>query len=895
MANLWQPSLARATDDNGDSISGAKLKFYATGTTTDASWFTDSAGLVEGTNPLVADANGIFAAAYLDPDTTYRIQLTDASDSVIFDVDPVKGFDESSASGFADTASSAAASAAEDAALAEAARIAAEAAEIEFDEANLDYYATPKLGVDTVAAQERFGYTSITGDFDIIMRSDGTDAVQLKKTPKNAAGIAALGKETTARSRAETYGLDHYHVHSIAINGRAVTNYGLAAPTGALPGMQLAPAAGVHLDADGNVSTGERTLFPDGIVNSLGLEEIVSISHNSTGDEHRIFSGFDIDGVAALGIEAFGSIRQATGSTRDAQVRITHTSGGETAIDLSSDYTQFSLEISSYNPASDNSSVEMSIDPDGADVGDPAANPVVWEVELFDAVPLGVKVPTLAEVRTNRREGHAFAFYAAPGMATFSGGGFVPSSQCPSLLYEIGNVTLETISLSALFSMADVVPATNPAFVLGAFSTEQPTGEDPMNTVGLVVDGGDEDTQYWGKMAPYPKQSNQEKTDAPAVRIPGRGNTHLFMQFGGASANASAVYSSSLLASRPRSLEIYIDGICVGDDAHGDWPADFKLRGMSIGGADIVTEKPYQGYKLDGAEIYSTSDRINRDYLTEAQVLDFANAEAADLDKTIARNGAIILEGDSKLSHIFTGSPGQYQDRFGRQDGVVIANWAAPSRLWETDATLIAAWALGNRLDESLNSFNHPYRKARIIKSITEMQRAGYPPVILYVAPGTNGPSHLVDVDAAYEDYRSFYIDDIAAEFPAGYVIPVIQSVAPAGSSDPNSANNVIWTNWHTKLLTRFGSVHADSPLLRPTNQTAGTDFAYLFDLYADTTPALESPSGVISQYTNMFEIVGQDLLPDSTHWAALWGGYNTARKMRTAFTAIGADNGFVI
>ena len=112
MANLFQPSLVRATDSSGNPISGAKLKFYTTGTTTAATWYTDQAETTAGTNPLVADANGIFAPAFLDEDVTYRIQLTDASDVVIWDVDPVRGYDiaaiASTASAAADNATAAA-------------------------------------------------------------------------------------------------------------------------------------------------------------------------------------------------------------------------------------------------------------------------------------------------------------------------------------------------------------------------------------------------------------------------------------------------------------------------------------------------------------------------------------------------------------------------------------------------------------------------------------------------------------------------------------------------------------------------------------------------------------------------------------------------------------------
>lgn len=90
MANLWQPSLVRVTDENGAPVSGAKLYFYATGTTTPATFYLDAAGLTPGTNPLVSDSAGVFVPAYVDGGTTYRIKCTNSDgSSTYYDVDPV--------------------------------------------------------------------------------------------------------------------------------------------------------------------------------------------------------------------------------------------------------------------------------------------------------------------------------------------------------------------------------------------------------------------------------------------------------------------------------------------------------------------------------------------------------------------------------------------------------------------------------------------------------------------------------------------------------------------------------------------------------------------------------------------------------------------------------------
>jgi hypothetical protein len=96
MANLFQPTLIPALDDDGNPISGAKLYFYLTGTTVPATYYLDQEGETAGPHPLLTDDNGRFLnQAYLDPETTYRVRLTDATGAeVLFDVDPVRGYDE---------------------------------------------------------------------------------------------------------------------------------------------------------------------------------------------------------------------------------------------------------------------------------------------------------------------------------------------------------------------------------------------------------------------------------------------------------------------------------------------------------------------------------------------------------------------------------------------------------------------------------------------------------------------------------------------------------------------------------------------------------------------------------------------------------------------------------
>lgn len=80
----------------GVPYSGAKYTFYLTSTSTLASVYTDAALTTPHSNPVVADANGVFAPIWLDPAVTYRARLTTSSDVLIEDVDPVSsGFSAS--------------------------------------------------------------------------------------------------------------------------------------------------------------------------------------------------------------------------------------------------------------------------------------------------------------------------------------------------------------------------------------------------------------------------------------------------------------------------------------------------------------------------------------------------------------------------------------------------------------------------------------------------------------------------------------------------------------------------------------------------------------------------------------------------------------------------------
>ena len=84
--NLFTPSLMQATDSNGNPLSGAKWKFYLTGTSTPKEVYNASEASLGAT--VTADSAGRFTPIYLEDGVTYRADLTNAAGSVIIPIDP---------------------------------------------------------------------------------------------------------------------------------------------------------------------------------------------------------------------------------------------------------------------------------------------------------------------------------------------------------------------------------------------------------------------------------------------------------------------------------------------------------------------------------------------------------------------------------------------------------------------------------------------------------------------------------------------------------------------------------------------------------------------------------------------------------------------------------------
>lgn len=84
---------ARATDSNGDTLSGAKLYFYRTGTTTPQNVYSDATLETQRTNPVLADGGGKFPSIYMDPSLAYRAVCKSADDvTTLYDIDPANTY-----------------------------------------------------------------------------------------------------------------------------------------------------------------------------------------------------------------------------------------------------------------------------------------------------------------------------------------------------------------------------------------------------------------------------------------------------------------------------------------------------------------------------------------------------------------------------------------------------------------------------------------------------------------------------------------------------------------------------------------------------------------------------------------------------------------------------------
>lgn len=75
----------------GESLSGAKLYFFQSGTLTPIVTYTTAALSVAHAHPVVADGDGVFPAIFFNEETnaTYRMQLKTSADVLEYDVDSI--------------------------------------------------------------------------------------------------------------------------------------------------------------------------------------------------------------------------------------------------------------------------------------------------------------------------------------------------------------------------------------------------------------------------------------------------------------------------------------------------------------------------------------------------------------------------------------------------------------------------------------------------------------------------------------------------------------------------------------------------------------------------------------------------------------------------------------
>lgn len=88
MAQIFVSPWAQYTDASGNPGSGDKLYFYATGTATPSTIYSDVGLTTPQANPAIADSAGQWPAIYLD-DTLHKVVMTSAADVTIRTVDPI--------------------------------------------------------------------------------------------------------------------------------------------------------------------------------------------------------------------------------------------------------------------------------------------------------------------------------------------------------------------------------------------------------------------------------------------------------------------------------------------------------------------------------------------------------------------------------------------------------------------------------------------------------------------------------------------------------------------------------------------------------------------------------------------------------------------------------------
>jgi len=83
--------IAQIVDQQGVPLVGATVTFYATGTSTLQSVYSDPLLTTALSNPITANSWGMFPQSFMIPSPAYRVVLKDPAGAVIYDCDPVSG------------------------------------------------------------------------------------------------------------------------------------------------------------------------------------------------------------------------------------------------------------------------------------------------------------------------------------------------------------------------------------------------------------------------------------------------------------------------------------------------------------------------------------------------------------------------------------------------------------------------------------------------------------------------------------------------------------------------------------------------------------------------------------------------------------------------------------
>jgi hypothetical protein len=171
-----------ALSASGLVVPGAQLFFYSTGTTTKLPVYSDAALTVELTNPVQANAAGVWPSIYLDDSLIYRVVLKDADGAELDDQDPylasvaddVTAGMQSLADAAAASASAAATSASEADASATDALASAQAAAA----FGGPLYVNTAAGLAATVSGEEFAVDNLDGTAGVYLNSAGSAVLQ---------------------------------------------------------------------------------------------------------------------------------------------------------------------------------------------------------------------------------------------------------------------------------------------------------------------------------------------------------------------------------------------------------------------------------------------------------------------------------------------------------------------------------------------------------------------------------------------------------------------------------------------------------------------------------------------------------------------------------------------